>query len=529
LSEPTDKHRTGARTWRSGPTKSVRVPEALAAKVLAYARQLDRDYVPPEPAKLEAVSLGHDGPATLLAAAPAWVKDAVFYQIFPDRFANGDRTTDPVGAVRWGSKPRNFNHFGGDLAGIREKLPYLQDLGITAIYLTPIFKADSNHKYDASDYLKIDPSFGTNAEFETLLAESHRRGIRVILDGVFNHTGSSHSFFRDCVRKGPASRYWNWYRFFGYPVTRSPKPNYEAWWGYAHLPKLRLADNPEVQAYIFSVTEHWTRLGIDGWRLDVPSEVANPSFWLEWRRRVRAINPEAYLVGEIWEDGLEWIDGHPFDAVTNYRFREAALGFFAYRNLTVDGLDERLSTLRAKMGPMARDATFNLLASHDVPRLVTEAAGDLSSVREAVLFQMVMPGAPVIYYGEELGLAGGRDPDNRRCMPWSKVRDNEVLAFYKRLIAIRQAHPALRGGSVRTLLRHNDFRLFAFLREGRGERVLVVLNSGNRSRSLRLPVRDLFSDGARLTDALSGRTFQVAGGSVALDDIPPRGALILVT
>lgn len=517
----------GARRWKSGATKSIRVPEAIADRVLAYARELDQRYEPPVPMAAPPSQILPCDPPTPALAPPAWVRDAVFYQIFVDRFANGDPTTDPAGAVRWGSKPRNFNHFGGDLAGVRQKLPYLQELGVTALYFNPIFKAPSNHKYDASDYMAIDPGFGSNREFAALLEDCHARGLRVILDGVFNHTGDRHPFFRDAVRHGPASRYWSWYTFFGHPVVTRPRPNYEAWWGYAHLPKLRVANNPAVQEYIFQVTEHWTRLGIDGWRLDVPTEIASPTFWRAWRERVRRINPDAYLVGEIWDEGLEWVHGHPFDAVTNYRFREAALDFFAKGHIPVDALDARLSALRERLGAAGTEATFNLLSSHDVPRFVTEAGGNLDRVRDAVFFQLVSPGAPVIYYGEELGLTGGKDPDNRRCMPWSRVRGNALLAFYTRLLALRRAHPALRGGTARTVFRHNDYRLYAFVRERDGERLLVVMNCGDRPRGLHLTVPAGHPDGSSLVDLLTGRPYPVMAGRVTIDGLAPHTGLVL--
>lgn len=461
------------------------------------------------------------------AAPPAWVRDAVFYQIFVDRFANGDRSTDPPGTPRWGGKPRHFNFFGGDLAGVRQKLPYLQRLGITAILFNPLFKANSNHKYNTTDYFRIDPAFGTNEEFQRLIEECHRRGLRVILDGVFNHTGDRHPFFVDAVRRGPLSPYWSWYSFHGYPVVKRPRPNYATWWGYASLPKLRVADHPGVRDYLYAVTEYWTRRGIDGWRLDVPTEIDSPSFWSEWRRRVRSINPEAYLVGEIWEEGLDWVRGHPFDATMSYVFRQVVIDFFAQRRISVDELDARLSGLRSRLGSASSDACFNLLASHDVPRFRSECGGYLGRVKEAVFFQMVYPGAPVIYYGEELGMHGGKDPDNRRCFPWSKVRSNELWPFFKRMIQIRQGHPALRGGSMRTVMRHNDFRLFAFWREGQGEHLLVVMNSGEKARSLHLPVSGEFPEGGRAVDYVEGRTYPVINGSVVIERIPPRTGLIL--
>jgi glycosidase len=465
-------------------------------------------------------------PGTALHEPPAWVQDAVFYQIFVDRFCNGDKATDPPGTPRWGGKPRHFNTFGGDLAGVRRKLGYLQDLGVTALYLNPIFHGDSNHKYNTVDYGRIDPHFGTNEEFAALVQACHRRGMRIILDGVFNHTGDRHPFFRDAMRRGPASHYWHWYNIHGYPVRQGRKPNYDTWWGYASLPKLRVAGNAAVQAYLHRVTEFWTRTGIDGWRLDAPKEIESPHFWQEWRHRVRAINPDAYLLGEIWDEGLAWLNGHPFDANTNYPLRAAVLGFFAHRTLSVDQFDAQLAGLRGRLGVAGTLAGFNMLASHDVPRLLTECGGNERRALEAVFFQMMLPGAPVIYYGEELGLKGGKDPANRRCIPWSKVKDNKVLAFYKWLIALRKQHPALRGPVMRTVYRHNDDRVLAFIREGKGERLLVVINSGHRRRRGPLPIQDAFKEGSPLVDLVSGARSQVRGAAVVLD-IPSRSGMIL--
>jgi glycosidase len=458
---------------------------------------------------------------------PAWVKDAVFYQIFPERFANGDKGNDPDNVQAWGGKPENFNFFGGDLAGVEQKLPYLKSLGINAIYFNPLFKSSSNHKYNTADYMQIDPHFGTNAQFKALVAKCHAQGIKVIIDGVFNHTGDDHVWFQDAKKNGKASKYWNYYNIYGFPVVTDPKPNYDAWWGFGTLPKMRVAENPEVQKNLYDVVDYWTSQGIDGWRLDVPNEIASDSFWQGFRQHVRAINPNAYIVGEIWTDGSHWLQGDQFDAVMNYLYREQVLNFFAYQNMSVDDLDFHLADLRKKYGDDVTQAEFNILGSHDVARILTESGGDASRVKEAVFFQMVSPGAPVVYYGDELGMAGGKDPDNRRCFPWDKTRGNDMLAFYQKMIALRRAHPALHGAEFTTLMRHNDFRLFAFLRGNGQERVVVALNSGHNPRDLNLDVSQAFKDGTVLVDYMSNKRFTVQGGKLAIPGLVPQTGMVL--
>jgi glycosidase len=458
---------------------------------------------------------------------PKWVKDAVFYQIFPERFANGNKANDPKGTVGWNAKPNFDNFMGGDLAGVRQQIPYLKSVGINAIYFNPVFKASSNHKYNTADYMQIDPSFGTNAEFKSLIGELHKNGIKVIIDGVFNHTGDDHVWFEDAKKNGRASKYWNYYTIWDYPVVNNPKPNYNAWWGFGTLPQLKAAENKEVQEHLFQITEYWTKQGIDGWRLDVPNEIASDEFWRTWRKKVRAINPEAYIVGEIWEDGSHWLQGDQFDSVMNYKFREAMLDFFAYQKISVDELDARLAHWRGRYGQEVTEAMFNILGSHDVPRVRTEAGGDLKKTQEAMFFQMVYAGAPVVYYGDELGMEGAKDPDNRRGMTWERSRNNDMLSFTQKLIKIRKANPALRGGDFRTLMRHNHFRQFAFVREDEGQKLLIAMNSGAEARDLTVKVGSEFKDGTTLTDLMGKGTYTVQGGQVVIKALDAQTGAIL--
>lgn len=457
---------------------------------------------------------------------PEWAKHAVFYQIFPERFHNGNRANDPKGVEPWGSKPTYDNFMGGDLEGVIQKLPYLKGLGVTAIYLNPIFKASSNHKYNTADYMQIDPAFGDLATFKRLLSEAHRSGIKVILDGVFNHTGDDHWAFEDAKKNGPSSKYWGWYTIYGFPVVTSPKPNYNSWWGFGTLPQLRAKDNPEVQKYLFEVIEYWTRHGIDGWRLDVPNEIDSDAFWRTFRQKVRAINPEAYIVGELWHEADRWLQGDQFDATMNYVFREHVLNFFAYEAMSVDDLDHRLEQLRKRYHPEITKVMFNITGSHDVPRMLTEAGGDKRKAKLMALFQMTYPGTPVVYYGDEIGMVGGKDPDNRRAFDWNAAgQDQDMLAYYKRVIALRKSSVALRTGEFRSIMRHNHFRLFAYVRAAGSEKVAVLLNAGHDTRSVDLDVSSVFQSGSKVRDALSGKTYTVENGRLHLQLPSMTGAV----
>jgi glycosidase len=457
---------------------------------------------------------------------PDWAKNAVFYQIFPERFHNGNRANDPKGAVAWGSKPTYDNFMGGDLDGVLQKMPYLKELGVTAIYFNPLFKASSNHKYNTADYMQIDPSFGDLATFKRVLAAAHQNGIKVILDGVFNHTGDDHWAFEDAKKNGQKSKYWNWYSIYGFPVVNSPKPNYNSWWGFGTLPQLRAKENADVQKHLFEVTEYWTRQGIDGWRLDVPNEIDSDEFWRTFRKKVRAINPEAYIVGELWHEADRWLQGDQFDSTMNYVFRENVLNFFAYEKMAVDDLDRNLEHLRKRYHPEVTSVMFNITGSHDVPRILTEAGGDKRKAKLISLFQLTYPGTPVVYYGDEIGMEGGKDPDNRQGFEWNASRqDQDLLGHYKRLIRLRKSSVALRTGEFRSILRHNHHRLFGYVREAGTEKVAVVLNAGHQAQDVALDVNSAFKDGTQLKEAMTGKTFTVQGGKVLVPLASMSGAI----
>lgn len=459
---------------------------------------------------------------------PDWVRDAVFYQIFPERFHNGNKQNDPPGTEPWGSQPKLFNFMGGDLEGVIQKLPYLKELGVNAIYFNPIFEAPtSNHKYDTADYLKIDKSFGDINTFRTLVQRAHSMGIKVVLDAVFNHSGDHHWAFQDAAKNGPGSKYWNWYLFHGFPVVKDPKPNYDSWWGFASLPKFN-EYNPEVRAHLREIAEFWTKTGIDGWRLDVPNEVRDMEVWREFRRTVKGINPNAYIVGEIWGDGSPWLQGDQFDAVMNYQFRDQVFDFFVNDKSNVDQIDWGLEGLRNRHPESVNYAMFNVLGSHDTARMLTMAKNDINKVKMMALFQMTYVGAPVIYYGDEIGLKGEMDPGCRAAMPWDPAQHNQDLkAYYKRLIQLRNQYPALRRGGFRSIMRHNDNRTFAYVREDQRNKLIVAFNNHTRPQDISVEAARVNLPDGTLRDLLTNRTFQVRGGQMVLPQVPPKSGMLL--
>jgi glycosidase len=423
---------------------------------------------------------------------PQWVRDAIFYQIFPERFANGDPANDPPGTVPWGGVPTPKNYFGGDLRGIRDHMDYIAALGVNTLYLNPIFTSNSNHKYHADDYMSIDPAFGTDQDFKALVDSCHAHRIRIILDGVFNHSGTGLFAFRDIKEKGEKSRYVKWYNIYSFPVGPPNKPNYECWWGYGDLPKL-MTGNPEVRKYIFDVTEKWMKFGIDGWRLDVPNEIPH-EFWIDWRQHVKRLNPDAYIVGEIWDYAQPWLKGDEFDGVMNYKLRSACLDFFVYGRTHAQQFDTTLQGLRGLYADQVNFGMQNLLGSHDTERLLTLCNGDKQKLKLAWLFLLTYVGAPMIYYGDEIGMEGGKDPACRGTMVWEREKqDADLLSFMRGLVKLRNDLRPLRQGSFGTLMAQPNSGVYAFNRMSEDDAAIVVLNTDSTSQSVAIELRGMNS------------------------------------
>ena len=476
---------------------------------------------------------------------PEWVKDAVFYQIFPDRFAQGKGLYKPRHLEPWDSPPTEHGFKGGDLLGVVDRLDYLQALGITAIYFTPIFQSAANHRYHTYDYYRVDPLLGGNEALRTLLDECHRRGMRVVLDGVFNHASRGFFQFHDILENGLASPYLDWFMVNGWPLYAydpQHRPNYAAWWGLRALPKFNL-QTPEVRKFLLGVAGYWIEQGVDGWRLDVPGEIDDDSYWREFRQLVKARNPEAYIVGEIWHEAHRWLQGDQFDAVMNYLLTRACLGFFVGHGLnqaltsgagyapvdplSAEGFASAIEHLLGLYAPQVNQVQLNLLDSHDTARFLTLARGDESALRLAVQFLMCFPGAPCVYYGDEVGMEGGRDPDCRRSFVWEEKRWNRgLLEHFRRCIALRKAYPALRRGEFRTLLAQND--LYCFARRLDKETVVCAFNTGASARELVIPVEGYLPGRAVLRGAWGEGEARVKAGRLVGPTLPPRTGMVLI-
>lgn len=456
-------------------------------------------------------------------AAPEWARDAVFYQIFPERFFNGDPANDPPGAAPWDTPPTRECFLGGDLAGIRARLGYLEQLGVGALYLTPFFKARTNHRYDTSDYLAIDPAAGTLDDFHALVHDAHRRGIRLILDAVFNHCGDGFWAFEDVVQHGAASPYAEWFVVDSYPITQAP-PSYQTCGGAAFLPKLNHA-NPAVREYFLRVTRYWLEQGADGWRLDVPWKVPM-DFWRAFREEVLRTRPDAYIVAEEWRSAAPWLGGDTVHGVMNYRLRSAILDYCAWDHMDAEDFDTELAQLRVEHGASA-PYHLTLLGSHDTPRILTVCGGDDERARLAAIFQFTYIGIPMIYYGDEIGMAGENDPLCRAGMIWDERQWQLRLRHtYSRLIALRRQHAALTRGDFETLWAFNG--VYAYRRWLDEDSVVVVLNPRETRQNVRIPLGGAARLATTWEDSLTGERFSARDGALALDQLPSRAGYALL-
>ena len=380
--------------------------------------------------------------------APQWVRNTVWYQIFPERFANGDPELNPEGTKAWDSTvhPGRQDFYGGDLQGVLDHLDHLVDLGVNGIYFNPIFKAPSNHKYDTEDYFEIDPHFGDKKLFKKLVDEAHKRGIKVMLDAVFNHIGDQSPQWQDVIKNGKDSKYADWFHINKFPVSYTPTDNfefssdatYETFDYTPHMPKLNTA-NPEVQEYLLSIATYWIKeFDIDAWRLDVANEIDH-HFWRRFHDATTALKPDFYILGEIWHTSQPWLQGDQFTGVMNYAYTEAIKEHFLTHEIDALEMKNKLNQQLMLYNDQADSMMFNVLDSHDTARIKTLANDDMELVKQIFAFTFVQPGTPSIYYGTEYGMTGENDPDDRKPMVWDeKLQDHDMYQFMQHLIEVRK-------------------------------------------------------------------------------------------
>jgi len=480
---------------------------------------------------------------------PDWVKKAVFYQIFPERFRDGNNSNNAkTGDVlwkkwyttaysrSWGQTPSGSSWFGGDLQGVAEKASYLADLGITAIWFNPTMDSTDNHGYTVIDYKSVNRYFGINHRvgtkvipdynasievFRNMTAALDEYGINVVLDGVFNHCSAKNQWFdidndfaTDGAYESNTSQWYDWFTFSDWPDS------YDCWWGVKQMPEPK--EVADYKKYIYnssdSVINFWNDLGVDGWRLDCGGDVSH-DFWKEFRTYYKGLNPEGFILGEYWDRASDWLKGDEWDSTMNYPFRGAVLAWA--KGGSVSTFDSGLRNIKSWYSDEAFYTLFNILDSHDVTRALRELGENKTKMKLAVIFQMTYPGVPVIYYGDEVGMTGGGDPDCRRCYPWPDKGGNpdmDMLNHYKRLIAIRKGYPVLSVGSLKTKLVDNAKKVYVLARNyNNSSRAILVYNNGNLTQTVNVTVSDLgLADGSTLTDVLNNEVYTVSGGKVTV-------------
>ncbi len=429
---------------------------------------------------------------------PSWVRETVFYEIFVERFCNGDKENNTKELTPWTEAPGPHSFYGGDLKGILEKIDYLSELGINGIYLTPIFTSPSNHKYDTVDYREIDPMFGDKETLCELVKKAHEKGIRIILDGVFNHSSWYFPPFLDVVKKGEASKYKDWFYINSYPVKKYREEevndysrplnlsglNYHVFATSPNMPKLN-TENKELRKYLLDSVAYWMKeTRIDGWRLDVSDEVSH-DFWKEFRKVVKEINPEALIIGENWHNAYPWLRGDEFDGVMNYPFTKTAIQFFTTGEKSAKDLAADLSEYFMWNYEQADAAMLNLLESHDTMGFLRWCGEDERKFRMALLLLFSYPGMPCLYYGSEIGLTGDGDPDCRRTFDWNEKNWNqELLLFCKNLISLRKSKKTLACGDLRITAGED---LFYLERRHLNERIITILNNTKKEVHYAIP------------------------------------------
>lgn len=412
---------------------------------------------------------------------PQWAANKVVYQIFPSRFA----TTQPVDKKLWYKAPITpMDDLHGNLRGIIEHLDYIKDLGIDVVYLTPIFKSNSCHKYDTIDYYQVDPSFGTTEDLKELVQKSHERGMKVVLDAVYNHTGREFFAFQDILEKGEKSKYLDWYFIDELPPRGEwgEIPNFKCFGYYGGMPKLNLK-NPEVEKYITDVACYWIKeCDIDGWRLDVGDEISH-FFWKNFRKAIKAVKKDMLIIGEIWHYAGDFLEGDEWDTVMNYPFYLNLIDLLADEKINVSQFVQNLGYLKGRLNKKCYPLMWNLIDSHDTARFLHLCNDNKKKQHLAAAFQLLLPGMPMVYYGDEYAMPGANDPDCRRGMYWDEeYQDKEMYNWYKKLMQIRKAHACIVEGEMIETITNDDDDTIVMIRKNGEETIAMLFNCGNSAK-----------------------------------------------
>lgn len=435
---------------------------------------------------------------------PEWVKDTVWYQIFPERFCNGNKDIDPEGALPWGSaEPTPDNFFGGDLEGVISKLDYLKDLGVSGLYFTPLFTSPTNHKYDTTDYMEIDPAFGTNKILKTLVEKAHKRGLKIMFDAVFNHAGWTFGPWQDVLKNGEKSRYKDWFYINQFPLFpegidpfNMPTSGEGDWKSLGYdtfaytpfMPKFN-TENKEVRDYLLEVSAYYAReFNIDAWRLDVANEISH-DFWRDFRKVVKAVNEDLYIVGEVWHESSAWLGGDQFDSVMNYPLGNAIINYVAKETIPAVDFTNALVDQTHRYTQNINEVMFNLLDSHDTARLITQCGENKEKAKLALLLQLSQPGSPCIYYGTEVGLNGAHDPGCRKCMIWDEDKqDKAMFKHMQKLLHLRKDHGVIgTHGELKVIWSDNTTNAVIYNKVSVSSTVMYVINNCDKEQNIPLP------------------------------------------
>lgn len=412
---------------------------------------------------------------------PQWAANKVVYQIFPSRFA----TTQPVDKKLWYKAPITpMDDLHGNLRGIIEHLDYIKNLGIDVVYLTPIFKSNSCHKYDTIDYYQVDPSFGTTEDLKELVQKSHERGMKVVLDAVYNHTGREFFAFQDILEKGEKSKYLDWYFIDELPPRGEwgEIPNFKCFGYYGGMPKLNLK-NPEVEKYITDVACYWIKeCDIDGWRLDVGDEISH-FFWKNFRKAIKAVKKDMLIIGEIWHYAGDFLEGDEWDTVMNYPFYLNLIDLLADEKINVSQFVQNLGYLKGRLNKKCYPLMWNLIDSHDTARFLHLCNDNKKKQHLAAAFQLLLPGMPMVYYGDEYAMPGANDPDCRRGMYWDEeYQDKEMYNWYKKLMQVRKTHACIVEGEMIEIIANDDEDTIVMIRKNGEETIAMLFNCGNSAK-----------------------------------------------